>query len=158
VFLKVKDKISSLRLGNCPKLEAIYCGPFEILEKIGPVAYIIAFSTSMRVHNVFHVSLLKKYVSGPNHIIDWTVNQVEHEGDFWMELVRILDWKVKMLRNKSMGMVKFEWTCYVGRILKIIHGNMKKTRGKNTCKFSKGDYPLSINSTHIPEFYFSNKK
>jgi hypothetical protein len=112
VFLKVKDKISSLRLGNCPKLEAIYCGPFEILEKIGPVAYIITFPTSMRVHNVFHVSLLKKYVPDPNHIIDWTVNQVEHEGDFWMELVRILDWKVKMLRNKSIGMVKFEWTCY----------------------------------------------
>jgi hypothetical protein len=59
-----------------------YCGAFEILEKIGSVAYMIALPTSMRVHNVFHVSLLKKYVLDPNHIIDWTVIQVENEGNF----------------------------------------------------------------------------
>jgi hypothetical protein len=93
VFLKVKAKRSSLRLGSCPKLAARYCGPFEILEKIGPVAYMLAFPASMRVHNVFHVSLLKKYVPDPNHIIDWNVIQVEHEGDFRVEPVRILDQK-----------------------------------------------------------------
>jgi hypothetical protein len=63
VFLKVKAKRSSLRLGSFPKLETIYCVPFEILEKIGLVAYnMLAFPTSMRVYNVFHVSLLKKHV------------------------------------------------------------------------------------------------
>jgi hypothetical protein len=70
VFLKVKEKRSSLRLGSCPKLAARYCGPFEILEKIGPVAYMLPLSTSMRVHNVFHVSLLNNCVPNPNHIID----------------------------------------------------------------------------------------
>jgi hypothetical protein len=70
VFLKVKEKISSLRLGIFPKLAARYCGPFEIFEKIGPVAYMLALSTSMRVRNLFHVSLLNKYVLDPNHIID----------------------------------------------------------------------------------------
>jgi hypothetical protein len=59
VFLKVKVKRSSLILGRVPKLAARYCGPFEILEKIGPIAYMLAFLVSMRVHNVFHVSLLK---------------------------------------------------------------------------------------------------
>jgi hypothetical protein len=73
VFLKLKAKRSSLRLGNFPKLVARYCGPFEILEKIGSVSYMLVFPTSMRVHIVFHVSLLKKHVSDPNHIIDWTV-------------------------------------------------------------------------------------
>jgi hypothetical protein len=73
VFLKVKEKRSSLKLGSCPKLAVRYCGPFEILERIGPIAYILALSASMRVHNVFYVSLLKKYVSDPNHVIDWTV-------------------------------------------------------------------------------------
>jgi hypothetical protein len=72
----------------------------------------LAFPASMRVHNVFHVSLLKKYVPDPNHIIDWTVIQVENEGDFWVEPVCILDQKVKVLRNKSIGMVKVQWTCY----------------------------------------------
>jgi len=71
VFLKVKEKTSSLRIGSCPKLTTRYCGPFEILEMIGPIAYMIVFPRSMRVHNVFHVSLLKKYVSVPNHVIDW---------------------------------------------------------------------------------------
>jgi hypothetical protein len=37
VFLKVKAKTFSLRIGIFPKLEAIYFGPFEILEKMGPV-------------------------------------------------------------------------------------------------------------------------
>jgi hypothetical protein len=73
VFLKVKVKRSSLRLGSFPKLAARYCGPFEILEKIGPLAYMLALSTSMRVHNVFHVSLLRKYVPNSNHIVDWIV-------------------------------------------------------------------------------------
>jgi hypothetical protein len=70
VFLKVKAKRSSLRLGSCSKLAARYCGPFEILENISPVAYVLALSTSMRVNNVFHVSLLNKYVHEPNHTID----------------------------------------------------------------------------------------
>jgi hypothetical protein len=82
VFLKVKAKISSLILGSFPKLGARYCGNFEILEKLGPVACMLAFPASMIVHNVFHVSLLKKYVPNPNHIIDWNVIQVEHKGDF----------------------------------------------------------------------------
>jgi hypothetical protein len=112
VFLKVKVKRSSIRLGSCLKLVARYCGPFEILEKIGPFTYMLEFHVSIRVHNVFHVSLLKKYVHDPNHIIDWNVIQVEHEGDFWMEPVRILDQKVKVLRHKSIGMVKLQWTCY----------------------------------------------
>jgi hypothetical protein len=73
VFLKMKEKRILIRLGCCPKLAARYCGPFEILEKIGPIAYVLGFSTSMRVHNVFHVSLLKKYMPDPNHIIDWIV-------------------------------------------------------------------------------------
>jgi hypothetical protein len=61
VFFKLRER-SSLRLGSFPKLVARYCGPFEILEKIGLFAYMLAFLASMRLHNVFHVSLLNKYV------------------------------------------------------------------------------------------------
>jgi hypothetical protein len=93
-------------------LETRYCGPFEILEKIGTFSYMLALSASMTVHNVFHVSFLNKYVSVPNHIIDWTMIQVEKKGDFWMELVHILDRKFKVLWKKSIGMVKVQWTYY----------------------------------------------
>ena len=73
VFLKVKTNKSSLKLGSCAKLAARFCGPFEILERIGPIAYMLALPESMNVHNVFHVSLLKRYVPSANHVIDWNV-------------------------------------------------------------------------------------
>ena len=69
-LLKVKPKKISLKLGSCTKLAARLCGPFEILDRIGSVAYMLALLTSMNVHNVLHVSLLKKYVHDPNHVID----------------------------------------------------------------------------------------
>jgi hypothetical protein len=40
----------------------------------------LALPTSMTVHNVFHVSLLKKYITDANHVIDWNLIQVEQEG------------------------------------------------------------------------------
>ena len=82
VFLKVKDNKISMRLGNYSKLAARFCGPFEILERIGPVAYILALPASMTIHNVFHVSFLKKYIPDANHVIDWNVIQVEQESAF----------------------------------------------------------------------------
>jgi hypothetical protein len=95
VFLKVKANISSLKLGNCSKLESRYSGSFEILERIGPIAYMISLPASMSVHNVFHVSFLKKYIPDANHVIDWNVIQVEQEGAFQVQPVRILDRKIK---------------------------------------------------------------
>ena len=82
VLLKVKPKKSSLKLGSCTKLTARFRGPFEILDIIGSVAYMLALLSSMNVHNVFHVSLLKKYVHDPNHVIDWHLIQVETKEIF----------------------------------------------------------------------------
>jgi hypothetical protein len=99
VLMKVKPKTSSLKLDSCTKLAARFCDSFEILDRIWPVAYMLALSPSMNVHNVFHVSLLKKYVHDPNHVIDWHLIQVETEGDFQVQPVWVLDRKVKMLWN-----------------------------------------------------------
>jgi hypothetical protein len=97
VFLKVKAKRSSLKLGNYSKLATRYCGPIEILERIGPVAYMFSLRASMCIHIVFHVSLLKKYVPDANHVIDSNVIQVEKEGDFRVQMVCLLDRKAKLL-------------------------------------------------------------
>jgi hypothetical protein len=99
VFLKVKDNRISLKLGICAKLAAIFYGPFEILERIGTVSYMIALPASMSVHNVFHVSLRKKYIADVDHVIDWNVIQVEQEGAFQVHPVRILDQKIKQIWN-----------------------------------------------------------
>ena len=70
---EVKANKISLKLGNCSKLAARYCGPIEILERIGPVPYMIALLASMSVHNLFHVSFLKKYIPDANGVIDRNV-------------------------------------------------------------------------------------
>jgi hypothetical protein len=84
-------------MGSCAKLAARFCGPFEILERIGQIAYMIALPAFMSVHNVFHVALLKIYIPDANHFIDWNVIQVEQEVAFQVHLVRILDRKIKKL-------------------------------------------------------------
>jgi hypothetical protein len=67
-------------MGACAKLAPRFCGPFEILDKVGPVAYKLALPPTVKEQNVFHVSLLKKYIHDVSHIIDWFVIQVEPEG------------------------------------------------------------------------------
>ena len=75
VYLRVRPRKSSLNVGSCFKLSPRYCVPFEVLEIIGPISYRLALPSSTRAHNVFHVSLLKKYVHDPNHVTKWDVIQ-----------------------------------------------------------------------------------
>jgi len=112
IFLKAEANRSSLKLGSWAKLAARFCGPFEILEGIGPVAYMISLLASMSLHNVIHVSLIKKYIPDANHVIDWNVIQVEQEGAFQVHLVCILDQKIKQLSNQAIEIVKVQWTWY----------------------------------------------
>jgi hypothetical protein len=112
VFLKVNANRSSLKLGNCSKLVARYCGMFEILEWIGPITYMLELPASMFIHTVFYVSLLKKYVPNANPVIDWNVIEVEQQGTFQVHLVFILDQKIKNLQNRSIEIEKIQWTWY----------------------------------------------
>jgi hypothetical protein len=109
VYLKVKARKSSLKLGNCANMAPRFCGPFEILARIGPIAYQLALPANLRIHNVFHVSLLKKYVHDPTHMIDWNLVQVEPEGEFQAEPLRILDQREITLWSRTIAQVKVQW-------------------------------------------------
>ena len=101
MFIKVRPKKSSLRLISCAKLAPHYCVPFEILSRIGQVAYQLALPPNLRVHNFFHISVLKKYVHDATHVVNW--NDVQMEPDY------SLGWREITLRNHAIGQVKVQW-------------------------------------------------
>ena len=77
-----------MRFGKKGKLSPRYVGPFEIIERIGKVAYKLALSPELSsVHNVFHVSMLKKYVSDPFHVLTQDVIEVQEDLTYEEKLV-----------------------------------------------------------------------
>ena len=81
----MKPKRSSLKMGKCRKLSFRYCGPSEILRRMGEQSCKLALPPHLHVHDVFHVSLLKKYVPNPGHILDLDDNVLVYQEKFWME-------------------------------------------------------------------------
>jgi hypothetical protein len=73
VYIIVKPKRIPLNMGNCAKLEPLYREPFEVLERVGLVAYRLSLPPIVKAHNVFHVSFIKNYIHDSNHVIDCTV-------------------------------------------------------------------------------------
>jgi hypothetical protein len=106
VYLRVRPMKSSLRMGAFSKLTPQYCGPFEVLDRVGLVACRLELPPTVKEHNFFHVSLLKKNVHDSNHIIDWSMIQVETEGEFLLEPQCILDKKETSLENQTIAQVK----------------------------------------------------
>ena len=73
-----------MRFGKKGKLSLRYIGPFEILKRIGKVAYKLALPPKLAyVHNIFHVSMLKKYVPDPSYVL--SQEPVEVQGDLTYE-------------------------------------------------------------------------
>ncbi|KAL4030985.1 hypothetical protein IC575_009240 [Cucumis melo] len=91
VFLKVAPMKGVLTFEKKGKLSSHFVGPFEILERIFPVAYRLKFSPSFpAVHDVFHVSMLRKYVADPTHIVDFKPLQVNENLSYEEQPVKIL--------------------------------------------------------------------
>ena len=86
-------------MGKCRKLSFRYCGPFEVTRRMGEQSYQLALPPQLHVHDVFHVSLLKKYVPNPRHILDLDDNVLVNQEEFWMEPEQILKTREKQLRN-----------------------------------------------------------
>ena len=113
VFLKVMPKRGVVRFGKRGKLSPRFSGSFEILERVGIVAYWLVLPPSMSgVHEVFHVSMLRKYTLDPAHVVDWGQIEVDTDGTFEEGPVCILDSHDQVLRRKTMSLVRVLWRHY----------------------------------------------
>ncbi|KAL4038371.1 hypothetical protein IC575_001991 [Cucumis melo] len=110
VFLKVAPMRGVLRFERRGKLSPHFVGPFEILERIGPVAYRLALPPSLStVYDVFHVSMLRKYVLDPSHVVDYEPLEIDENLSYIEQPVEVLAREVKTLRNKEIPLVKVLW-------------------------------------------------
>ncbi|CAN6716442.1 unnamed protein product [Malus baccata var. baccata] len=92
------------------KLSPRYIGPYVITERVGEVAYQLELPPELsKVHNVFHVSMLRHYISDPSHVIPPQPLEINPDLTYDEEPVTILDWKDKVLRNKTVNLVKVLW-------------------------------------------------
>ena len=107
VLLKVSPWKGVVRFGKRGKLNPRYVGPFEITERIGPVAYRLNLPAELgAVHNVFHVSNLKKCLSDETLIVPFKELTIDERLQFVEEPVEITDRDVKVLKNKRIPLVR----------------------------------------------------
>ena len=102
-----------VRFGKRGKLLSRFIGPLEILERIGTVTYRLALSPSMSsVHEVFHISILRKYTPDPTHVVDLGHIEVDTYGTFEEGQVCILDSHDQVLRRKTVRLMRVLWQHY----------------------------------------------
>ncbi|XP_070025282.1 uncharacterized protein [Nicotiana sylvestris] len=110
VLLKVSPMKGVMRFWKKCKLSARFIGPFEVLRRIGEVAYELALSPSLSSeHPVFHVSMLRKYIGDPSHVLNIRTVQLDGYLTYDMEPMAILESQVRKLRSKDIASVKVKW-------------------------------------------------
>ncbi|KAM1011997.1 hypothetical protein FF1_047138 [Malus domestica] len=110
VFLKVSPQKGIHRFGVKGKLAPRYVGPFKIIGRVGNVAYKLELPPQLgHIHNVFHVSQLKKSAPEIQHIKPWVDLPLEPNRTYVEGPICILDREIKKLRNRSVSLVKVRW-------------------------------------------------
>ena len=99
-----------VKFGKRGKLSPRFIGPFEILERVGTVAYWLALPPNMSgVQEVFHVSMVRRYTPDPAHVVDWGKIEVDTDGTFEEGPVCIMDSQDQVLRHKPVRLVRVIW-------------------------------------------------
>ncbi|GKF11796.1 putative nucleotidyltransferase, ribonuclease H, partial [Tanacetum coccineum] len=92
------------------KLSPRFIGPFEILDRVGEVSYHLALPSQLsHVHNVFHVSILRGYNYHPYHVVQYPFDKIREDLSFAEEPEAILDRQERIMRKKTIPLVKVLW-------------------------------------------------
>ncbi|KAA3466384.1 pol protein [Gossypium australe] len=110
-YVDLKSKEIYFEVGDKKrKLSPRFVGAYEILDKVRPMVYRLALPPRLsKIHNVFHVSMLRSYRSNLNHVIHVEEVEVESNLSYEEEFIRILAKEDKELRNKRILLVKVLW-------------------------------------------------
>ena len=99
-----------MRFGKRGKLSPRYIGPFEVLKRVGEVAYELALPLGLSGgHPVFHVSMLKRYHGDRNNIIRWGSVLLDENLSYEEEPIAILDKEIRKLRSREIASIKVQW-------------------------------------------------
>ncbi|XP_062080880.1 uncharacterized protein LOC133785676 [Humulus lupulus] len=110
VFLKVSPMKGVMCFGKQGKMSPRYIAPFEILAKVGQVAYRLALPLALaETHNVFHISMLRKYVSNPSRVLSYESLELRQYLSYDEKPERIMERGFKELRTKKIPLVKVLW-------------------------------------------------
>ncbi|GJY61103.1 hypothetical protein Tco_0461760 [Tanacetum coccineum] len=110
VLLKVSPWKGVVRFGKKGKLAPRFVGPFDFVEKVGPVAYQLDLPEELNgVHDTFHMSNLKKYLAGPTLQVPLDEIRVDAKLNFVEEPVEILEREFKKLKRSRIANVKVQW-------------------------------------------------
>ncbi|RVW36977.1 Transposon Tf2-11 polyprotein [Vitis vinifera] len=110
VFVKVSPRRGIFRFGKKGKLAPRFVGPFQIDKRVGPVAYKLILPQQLSlVHDVFHVSMLRKCTPDPTWVVDLQDVQISEDTSYVEEPLRILEVGEHRFRNKVIPAVKVWW-------------------------------------------------
>ena len=110
VFLKVTPMKGVIWFGKKGKLSPGFIGPFDILERVGKVAFKLALPPSLAsVRNVIHVSMLRKYIQNSSHVLSYKQLELGSDLSYEEQPIQILDKEEKQLRNRKIPLVKVLW-------------------------------------------------
>ncbi|WVZ76544.1 LOW QUALITY PROTEIN: hypothetical protein U9M48_024511 [Paspalum notatum var. saurae] len=111
VYLRVSPMKGVHRFGVKGKLASRYVGPFKITEQCGPVAYRLELPPHLAaVHDIFHVSQLKKCLRVPEEAVDTSQVQIEPDLTYEERPIKILDQKQRATRRKAINFYKVQWS------------------------------------------------
>ena len=110
VMLKVSPWKGVIRFRKHGKLSPRFIGPFEIIARVGKVAYRLELPDDLSgIHNTFHVSYLRKCLADKSAYVPYEDLEIDDKLNYVEKPVAISDTKVKQLRNKTIKQVMVQW-------------------------------------------------